>query len=72
MCMGEGQVQADLLRRGAGSRLKRRGVGGFREDLGDGRGVALKVVAASGRSRHGGGVAQDGLGPGGLSSWPKI
>ena len=42
--IGEGQVQAGLLRRGLGVCCS--GGGDFSEDLTDGRGVAFKVVAA--------------------------
>ena len=45
MCIGEGQVQAGLLRRGLGVCCSGGG-GDFSEDLADGRGVAFKVVAA--------------------------
>ena len=45
MCIGEGQVQAGLLRRGPGVCCSGGGRD-FSEDVTDGRGVALKVVAA--------------------------
>ena len=45
MCIGEGQVQAGLLRRGLGVCCSGGGRG-FSKDLTDGRGVAFKVVAA--------------------------
>ena len=45
MCIGEGQVQAGLLRRGWESGVVR-WAGVFSEDVADGRGVAFKVVAA--------------------------
>ena len=45
MRIGEGQVQAGLLRRGLGVCCSGGG-GDFSEDLTDGRGVAFKVVAA--------------------------
>ena len=44
MCIGEGQVQAGLLRRGLESAVVGGGGRDFSEDLTDGRGVALKVV----------------------------